>query len=282
MPARPRLSASQTSASCAMRSGLRKASQRASSSSTVLSRSSNRRCTFRCSRQAITASSRCSVGTFKRSHRARSGLSPACSWPMCLGSMSCGVNALPRSWVKAAKPITASPGASRAAMSLTSSWCRPVSTSGWYSARCGTPYSASTSGNTCASASQSRSVRRNAEGVAQVSARESSCHRRSGTSSASSPARTISRISACVSGATLKPSEAKRAMKRAARNTRRGSSTKAGPAWRSTRALISLIPPSGSTSVPSSACAMALMVKSRRPRSCSSDTDGSASTTKPR
>ena len=45
---------------------------------------------------------------------------------------------------------------------------------------------------------------------------------------------------------------------------------------------LSRAPPCGSTSVPSSAWAIALMVKSRRPRSSSSVTDGSASTTKPR
>ncbi len=46
LPRRPRLSASQTSASCAMRSGRRNASQRTNSSCTVRSRSSGRRCTF--------------------------------------------------------------------------------------------------------------------------------------------------------------------------------------------------------------------------------------------
>ena len=37
------------------------------------------------------------------------------------------------------KQLSAKLGAMRAAMSLTISWCTPVSTSGWYSARCGTP-----------------------------------------------------------------------------------------------------------------------------------------------
>jgi hypothetical protein len=44
-------------------------------------------------------------------------------------------------------------------------------------------------------------------------------------------------------------------MNRAARSTRSGSSTKAGPTWRSTRASRSRAPPHGSTSVPSSASA---------------------------
>ena len=167
-------------------------------------------------------------------------------------------------------------------MSQTSSTWMPVSTSGWYSARCGTPYSASTSGNTTARAPHSRSVRRNADGAAEASARDSSCHTRSGTSSASSPESTMVRISACVSGAMVKPSGAKRAMKRAARSTRNGSSAKAGPTWRSSLASRSRTPPCGSTSVPSASSAMALMVKSRRCRSSSSVTAGSASTTKPR
>ena len=128
-------------------------------------------------------------------------------------------------------------------MSLTISWCTPVSTSGWYSARCGTPYSASTSGSTTANASQARNVDRKAEGVVDASARRSSCHTRSGTSASSSPLATIARISAIVSGAIVKPSDAKRAMKRAARSTRNGSSAKAGPTCRSTRAAISRAPP---------------------------------------
>ena len=114
-------------------------------------------------------------------------------------------------------------------MSQTISWWMPVSTSGWYSARWGMPYSASTSGSTTASAPQSRSVDRKADGRVDASARRSSCHTRSGTSASSSPLSTIVRISFTVSGARVKPNGANRAMKRAARNTRRGSSTKAGP-----------------------------------------------------
>jgi hypothetical protein len=201
---------------------------------------------------------------------------------MCLGSTSGGVSALPRSWVSAAKPIRSSPGASCAAMSQTISTWMPVSTSGWYSARCGTPYRASTSGSTTASAPQSRRVRRNADGRGVRSAPASSFHTRSAVSSASSPSATIARISAIVSAATVKPNAAKRAMNRAARSTRSGSSTKAGPTWRNTRSCRSRAPWYGSTSVPSGACAIALMVKSRRTRSSSSVTSGEACTTKPR
>ena len=166
-------------------------------------------------------------------------------------------------------------------MSQTSSACTPVSISGWYSARCGTPYSASTSGSTARSASASRRLRRNAAGAGLRRARASSCQTRSGTSSASSPSSAIARIRASVSGAMRNPSGANRAMKRAARRTRNGSSTKAGPTWRNTRSCRSRTPSNGSTSAPSSARAIALRVKSRRRRSSSSVTAGSACTTKP-
>ena len=243
MPPRPRLSASQTLASSAIRCGWRKPSLRANRSWMLPLRSSNRRCTLRCSRQADSARSRCAAGTFSRAHSARTGSRPRCSCRMCFGSSSPGVSALPRSWVSAAKPTRLSPGAIVAAMSQTISVCTPVSISGWYSARCGTPYSASTSGSTTASAPQSRSVRRNADGRAYPSARDSSCQTRSGTRSASSPAATMSRISAIVSGATVNPCDAKRAMNRAARSTRSGSSTKASPTWRRIRASMSRAPP---------------------------------------
>ena len=265
-----------------MRSGRRNPSQRSSSSSTVASRSCARRCTLRCSRHTASARRRCSSGILSRSHRTASGLRPACSWPMWRGRTSAGVSALPRSWTRAAKPTRSSPGASRAAMSETSCWWMPVSISGWYSARCGTPYSASTSGRIAASAPQARRVARNAEGCGEASALRSSCQMRSGTRVSSSPLATIVRINAIVSGATVNPSGAKRAMKRPARRIRSGSSAKAGPMWRSTHVARSAAPPQGSTSWPSAPRAMALMVKSRRCRSSSRVTDGSASTTKPR
>ena len=179
--ARPRLSASHTMPSCAMRAGWRKPSQRASSSCTVAVAQFEQAMHVEVLAAGDLRPGRgAAAGTFRRSHSARSGARPACSWPMCFGSTSAGVSALPRSCASAAKPTTASPGASRAAMSQTSSMCTPVSTSGWYSARCGTPYSASTSGSTTASAPQSRSVRRKADGVVDASARASSCHTRSG------------------------------------------------------------------------------------------------------
>ena len=209
------------------------------------------------------------------------GAMPRCSCITCFGSSSAGVSALPRSWQSAANPIKSSPGARVAAMSQTSSTCVPVSTSGWYSARCGTPYRASTSCSTACRASASRRVRRNADGVRLRSARDSSCHTRSAVRSASSPSAAIARISASVSGATENPCEAKRAMKRAARSTRSGSSTNASPTWRNTRCSISRLPPNGSTRLPSAARAIALMVKSRRRRSSSRVTEGSAWTMKP-
>ena len=92
----------------------------------------------------------------------------------------------------------------------------------------------------------------------------------------------MARISAIVSGATVKPSGAKRAAKRATRRMRTGSSTKAADTCRSSRASRSRRPPYGSTSVPSSARAIALIVRSRRRRSSSSVTVGAKSVTKPR
>ena len=264
-----------------MRAGLRKPSQRAISSCTVAGLSSSMRCTLRCSRQHSTARSRCSAGTLSRALKAATGSMPRCSCITCRGSSPAGVSALPRSWASAANPTRSSPGASFAAMSQTSSICTPVSTSGWNSARCGTPYSASTSGSTARRASASRKVRRKADGVRLRSALPSSCQTRSGTSSASSPSAAISRMSASVSGAMVKPSAAKRAMKRAARSTRSGSSTKASPTWRSVRDWMSRTPPNGSTRLPSASRAIALMVKSRRRRSSSRVTDGSACTVKP-
>ena len=70
--------------------------------------------------------------------------------------------------------------------------------------------------------------------------------------------------------------KSKRAAKRATRRMRTGSSANAGPTWRSTPALRSATPLYGSISVPSASFAMALMVRSRRARSCSSVTSGAA------
>ena len=85
-------------------------------------------------------------------------------------------------------------------------------------------------------------------------------------------------ISAIVSGATSKP---KRAAKRATRRMRTGSSPNASLTWRSTRFSKSRFPPNGSISAPSSAFAIALMVRSRRRRSSSSVTSGAACTVNP-
>ena len=65
------------------------------------------------------------------------------------------------------------------------------------------------------------------------------------------------------------------------RRIRTGSSAKASDTWRNRRACRSCRPLCGSTMLPSSAWAMALMVRSRRTRSCSSVTSGAAWNTKP-
>jgi tRNA nucleotidyltransferase/poly(A) polymerase len=78
---------------------------------------------------------------------------------------------------------------------------------------------------------------------------------------------------ACRCKAMRKP---KRAAKRATRRMRTGSSWKASLTWRSTPSRRSRSPPNGSMSLPSASLAMALMVRSRRARSCSSVTSGAA------
>ena len=105
-------------ASCAIRAGWRNPSQRASRSCTVLARNSNRRWTLRCSRHADRRqlAMRRPAPSAARTTRAtarRRRLRGRCAW----AARRAGVSALPRSWVSAAKPISASPGASRAAMS---------------------------------------------------------------------------------------------------------------------------------------------------------------------
>ena len=73
-----------------------------------------------------------------------------------------------------------------------------------------------------------------------ISPRLISCHTRSGTRWATSPACTMDCISAMVSGATLK--SVKRAAKRATRRMRTGSSANASVTWRSTLACRSATP----------------------------------------
>ena len=197
---------------------------------------------------------------------------------MWRGQSAAGVVPLPRSWPRQAQR-TGSGAFSRAQRSSTIIKCSPVSTSGWYSGRCGTPHSRATSGSKRGSAPHSRSTSNRRLGCACISPRDSSCHTRSGTRASTSPSATICISSAIVSGATVK--SGKRAARRARRNRRTGSSTKAGDTCRKTRACRSRWPPCGSINVPSSAWAMALMVRSRRDRSSSSVTPGAACTVKP-
>ena len=109
-PARPRLSASQTRPSCAMRSGLRKPSQRASNSCTVRVAQFEQAMHV----EVFAAGDLRQVAMLQpapsgdRTRRC-SGARPACSCPMCFGSTSAGVSALPRSCASAAKPTTHRP-----------------------------------------------------------------------------------------------------------------------------------------------------------------------------
>ena len=249
---------------------------RCSKSCTLSGRSSCRRCTNKCSRQTCTASARCSFGTFKRLQTASTAGTPKCSWAICFGHAVLSVNALPRSCTSATKPIRSSPGAKRAAISQTISVWMPASTSGWYSMRCGTPYKAFTSGKRLSSACACRNVCRNADGVFERKAFVNSCQTRSATKCFNSPACTMLCISKIVSSAMRKPKWAKRAINRAPRNTRNGSSLNAADTCRIMRSSKSRWPWWGSIICPCSSCAMALIVKSRRAKSCSSVTDGSA------
>ena len=283
-PARPRLSASHTSASCAMRAGWRKPSQRASNSCTVRVAQFEQAMHVEmfAARDLRPAGDARPALSGVRTTRA-AAQTPACSWPMCFGSTSAGVSALPRSWVSAAKPITRVAGRQLRGH-----------VADQFDVHAGVDFRMVF--RALRHAVQRVDFRQHHRQRTAVAQRAQEGRRRGRRERARQflpdafrhqcgqfAGRRPSRASAAiVSGATVNPSGAKRAMKRAARNTRNGSSTKAGPTWRSTRASMSRAPPNGSTSVPSSSCAIALMVKSRRCRSSSSVTDGSASTTKPR
>ncbi|MPN41997.1 hypothetical protein SDC9_189553 [bioreactor metagenome] len=133
-----------------------------------------------CSRATRTASSCRSLGTRQRSQTlfTRPMLRASCA--MWRGSMSAGVVPLPRSCIRQAKR-TPSGACSRAAMSSTIITWTPVSTSGWYSARCGTPQRRSSSGSSTLSAPHSRSTSNMREGCGAMRPRESSCQTRSAT-----------------------------------------------------------------------------------------------------
>ena len=193
-----------------------------------------------CSRATTSASSLPSVGTRRRSHTFCKSFTLRPSWPMWRGSTSAGVLPLPRSCIRQATR-TDSGVFSRAAMSITSIMCTPVSTSGWYSARWGTPHRRSNSGSKTLSAPHARSTSNILEGRSLIRPLASSCQTRSGTKWSTSPSSTIWRINTMVSSATEK--SAKRAAKRANRRMRTGSSANACVTWRSTLACKSRWPP---------------------------------------
>ena len=100
-PARVALAGQQRSRRSAR--GLRKASQRSSRRTMAAALSSPLRWMLPCSRATTSASSRQSTGTRQRSHTARSSRALRCSWPMWRGSTSAGVVPLPRSCTRQAK-----------------------------------------------------------------------------------------------------------------------------------------------------------------------------------
>ena len=138
-------------------------------------------------------------------------------------------------------------------MSSTSIRCTPVSTSGWCAAGCGTPHSRSTSGSTRASAPQSRSTSNMRLGRGSIRPRDSSCQTRSATSASTSPASTIARHSAIVSGATreVRPARREARQPQDAHRVFGEGVRRRGAARRRCR---SRRPPNGSISAPSSAC----------------------------
>ena len=147
---------------------------------------------------------------------------------------------LPKSWQRAAKR-TSKGMFMRAHWSSTISKCTPVSTSGWCSTGCGTPYKRATSGNKICKAPQSRNTCNMREGWWPIKPLANSCHTRSATNALTSPSCTISTIKAWVSGATTK--WGKRAANLAKRKMRTGSSRKAKLTWRSTPSFKSRSPP---------------------------------------
>ena len=215
------------------------ASQRSSKRITASGPSSALRWMLPCSRATTSASSLPSVGTRRRSHTFCKSFTLRPSWPMWRGSTSAGVVPLPRSCIRQATR-TDSGMFNRAHMSITIIMCTPVSISGWYSGRWGTPQRRSNSGSNTLSAPHARSTSNMREGLALINPRANSCQTRSGTRWSTSPSSTIWRISAMVSSATEK--SAKRAAKRASRRMRTGSSANACVTWRSTLACRSCWP----------------------------------------
>ncbi len=141
----------------------------------------------------------------------------------------------------------------RHACSSTIIVCTPVSISGCQCSGCGTPNSAcdlrEDHGATHSPRAAPRRTARGA-GISQRLAAVPATRVRTRARRARRARRSL-RISSIVSGATVKPSGAKRAAKRARRSTRTGSSTNAGgDACRSQRSRKSRSPPNGSTSAP--------------------------------
>ena len=162
------------------RSGLRIASQRSSKRIKAGAPKSWLRWILPCSRATTSANSRQSLGSFNRSQTCANNLALRCSWPKCLGHWSGGVVPLPRSCSKQARR-TGNEACRRALMSSTIMRCTPVSTSGWCSARWGTPHKRSTSGNKIFSAPHSRSTSNMREGRWPIKPLANSCQTRSGT-----------------------------------------------------------------------------------------------------
>ena len=178
---------------CRKRSGRRSASQRSSSSHDGGGVAARRWCTSPCSR----ATSRPGRG----SRRARAGARQRRASSRCVLRGRCGaatrrrgVVPLPRSCVSAAK--RAGSGASAAPPCRAPASVTPVSISGWWSARCGTPHRRSTSGSIRASAPQARSTSNMREGRSPSARAPIPARRARAPGASTSPSSTMCRISA--------------------------------------------------------------------------------------
>ena len=145
-----------------------------------------------------------SLGTFKRLHSVLTGSIPRCSCMICRGKTSAGVRAFPKSWHSTAKRTMVEKLFLHACCNDISVWI-PQSISGWYSARCGTPKRASTSGNQTFKAQLSRSTEKYTSASFSASALTVSFHTRSAERWESSPDALIFCMSCMVSGAIWKP-----------------------------------------------------------------------------
>jgi hypothetical protein len=188
--ARPRASHSQASSTCESAAVCESRRSAPAGAACAAAPRSPLRWMLPCSRATTSASSRTPVA------RAGAGTPPAAVL-RCAPRGRCGAATRRRAWCpcpgrapgRQSAPAGCRPGV--AAMSSTIIRCTPVSTSGWCSARCGTPHRRSTSGNSTRKCAALAQHLEHARGAGFHQAAASSCHTRSGTSASTSPAATM-------------------------------------------------------------------------------------------